>query len=95
MEQRRPVSLDTTGRDIHGEAAHLREQGPAVPVTLPGGVVARSVNSYAVIKQLLADPNVTHDLRDPLPLPTFIMNGHRSLPVRLTEAAAAAEPIAS
>jgi hypothetical protein len=32
-----PVALDMAGRDIQGEAARLREGGPAVPVMLPGG----------------------------------------------------------
>ena len=88
MEQRCPVSLDTTGRDIHGEAARLREQGPAVPVTLPGGVVAWSVNSYAVIKQLLAEPKVTKSARNhwpdfiegripPIPFMVSVVRGDR------------------
>lgn len=62
MEQRCPM-LDTSGRDIHGEAARLRERGPAARVQLPGGILAWSTNSYAVIKQLLTDPRVTKSAR--------------------------------
>ncbi|HEV2780621.1 MAG TPA: cytochrome P450 [Actinophytocola sp.] len=59
--------LDTTGRDIHAEAAWLRAQGPAVRVELPGGVHAWSVNSYSVAKRLLTDPNVTKSARNHWP----------------------------
>jgi cytochrome P450 len=62
MEKRCPA-LDITGSDIHGEAARLRAQGPAAQVKLPGGVLAWSVNSYAVAKQLLASPDVTKSAR--------------------------------
>jgi cytochrome P450 len=67
MENRCPVTLETTGRDSHGEAARLRAQGPAAQVELPGGVVAWSTNSYEVIKRLLADPRVTKSARNHWP----------------------------
>lgn len=67
MDNRCPVTLDTTGRDIHAEAAALRSRGPATLVELPGGVKAWSLNSYAVIKQVLSDPRVTKSARNHWP----------------------------
>ncbi|MGW4021546.1 cytochrome P450 family protein [Streptomyces sp. NPDC005009] len=67
MEQGCPFALDTTGRDIHGEAAVLRDQGPAVPVELPGGVLAWSLNGHDVIKKVLGDPRVTKSARNHWP----------------------------
>lgn len=58
-----PFVLDPTGRDIHGEADRLRALGPATLVELPGGVLAWSVNSYEVGKQLLGSPNVSKSAR--------------------------------
>ncbi|MGW5051301.1 cytochrome P450 family protein [Actinokineospora sp. NPDC004072] len=66
MEKRCPA-LDPTGQDIHGQADELRAQGSAVQVELPGGVVVWSVNSHAVIKQLLTNPNVTKSARNHWP----------------------------
>jgi cytochrome P450 len=50
-----PVVLDRDGTDVHGEARRLRERGPVTRVELPGGVQAWSVNTYAAVKQVLAD----------------------------------------
>jgi cytochrome P450 len=51
-----PVVLDRYGADVHGEADRLRERGPVTRIELPGGVLAWSVNSYAMVKQVLGDP---------------------------------------
>lgn len=63
--QRCPV-LETTGRDLHGEASKLRAQGP-IKVELPGGVQAWSINSHQHILQILGDPNVTKSARNHWP----------------------------
>ncbi|AWK12599.1 cytochrome P450 [Streptomyces spongiicola] len=60
-------TLDTTGRDIHSEAADLRARGPAVRVELPGGVHAWSVNDYASVRRILTDPKVTKSARNHWP----------------------------
>ncbi|HZN18994.1 MAG TPA: cytochrome P450 [Micromonosporaceae bacterium] len=62
-----PTRLDTTGRNLHGEAEHLRAQGPATQVELPGGVLAWSLNRYDVIKRVLTDPRVTKSARNHWP----------------------------
>jgi cytochrome P450 len=50
-----PVVLDRNGTNVPAEADRLREQGPVTRVELPGGVLAWSVNTYALVKQVLAD----------------------------------------
>ncbi|HLU75380.1 MAG TPA: cytochrome P450 [Nonomuraea sp.] len=62
MEKRCPIALDPTGRDIHAEAARLRQLGPT-QVELPGGVVVWSINDYALARRLLTDPRVTKSAR--------------------------------
>ncbi|PIB12166.1 hypothetical protein B1C81_03110 [Streptomyces sp. HG99] len=51
-----PLVIDATGRDIHGEAARIRERGPLTRVVLPGDVEAWAVSSPELLKRLLTDP---------------------------------------
>ncbi|GAA3852982.1 cytochrome P450 [Saccharothrix violaceirubra] len=55
--------MDPSGRDVQGEAAALRDSGPATPVVLPGGLGAWAVTRQETLKRLLADPAVSKDAR--------------------------------
>ncbi|MGL5851575.1 MAG: cytochrome P450 family protein [Phycicoccus sp.] len=70
-----PYVLDPTGVDIHGETSCLREQGPIAQVELPGKVMAWSVHSYDVAKQIMADVRFSKNPRRSWPA---YMNGEIS-----------------
>jgi cytochrome P450 len=58
-----PYVIDSTGRDIHGEEAALRERGPATRVLLPGDVATWMITDHNLIKRLLTDALVSKDPR--------------------------------
>ncbi|MEU5088334.1 cytochrome P450 [Streptomyces sp. NPDC021356] len=60
-QQQCPYAIDPSGRDIHGEAARLSEQGPLTRVVLPGGVEAWLVSGQEAIRKLLIDPRISKD----------------------------------
>jgi cytochrome P450 len=58
-----PVVIDRTGRDVHAEAARIRQQGPVGRIELPGGVPAWSITGYAAAKEVLAGARLSRDPR--------------------------------
>ncbi|MEU7072931.1 cytochrome P450 [Streptomyces narbonensis] len=56
-----PYRLDPTGSNIQGEAAALRERGPATRVLLPGDIPAWSVTDPGLIRRLLTHPDISKD----------------------------------
>ncbi|MEH1099511.1 cytochrome P450 family protein [Micromonospora sp. CPCC 205561] len=67
MDRDPPIVIDGTGRDIHGEAARIRERGPIARVELPGGVAAWSVTGYQTARRVLADERFSKDARQHWP----------------------------
>lgn len=58
-----PIPLDTTGLRLHAQTDELRAAGPAVLVTLPGGLTAWSVTRGDVAKKLLTHQGISKDAR--------------------------------
>ena len=55
------LAIDPSGQDVFGEISRIRSRGDAVPVELPGGVMAWWITSHELNKQLLAGPLASKD----------------------------------
>ena len=73
-EQRCPITLDRSGKDVQGELLKLREQhGRVARVELPDGVEAWSVLGHDLVKQVLTDARFQKDPRRHWP---YFIDGH-------------------
>lgn len=61
------LALDPTGEFLHRDTERLRSIGPAARVELPGGVIAWSVTSYDMLRQLAEDSRVSRDAQQHWP----------------------------
>ncbi|KOX03161.1 MULTISPECIES: cytochrome P450 family protein [Micromonospora] len=57
------VIIDPSGRDIHGEGARIRANGPVSRIVLPGGVPAWSITGQEAAREAMADPRLSKDPR--------------------------------
>ncbi|MFH8614937.1 cytochrome P450 [Streptomyces sp. NPDC017979] len=56
-----PYAIDPFGADPEAECARLRELGTVVPIELPGGIPAWAPTTYAALRALILDPQVSKD----------------------------------
>ncbi|WP_227999096.1 cytochrome P450 family protein [Nocardia australiensis] len=61
------IVLDPNGTDIQGEAARIRDRGPATLIELPGRIRAWAITDPELLKELLVDPRVSKDPRQHWP----------------------------
>ncbi|MEU5977890.1 cytochrome P450 [Streptomyces sp. NPDC047315] len=58
-----PYAIDPFGADPEAECTRLRELGTVVPIELPGGIPAWAPTTYAALRALILDPQVSKDPR--------------------------------